>query len=192
MDILPFPEDTIIIVTKVPDNGVVLKLLGETVVENQQLKIDDLENLEAINESGFKGRLSNFKFKTIVPEVKQEPEKYVYLYFKPAEGIPELISKEEDCISNQELNFSDIVDYENKYDNIIFDSIQGNQDEWTINNEPVTIGMVYSAKFIFENLTFKPRTEDIKAEYSILTFSLCKDSEKTVSDNVIIINTVSE
>lgn len=192
MDILPFPDDTKVFITKIPDNGVVLKYLGVPVIEGQEFKITDLDHLEAVNESGFKGRLSNFKYKVDVPDVIEKPEKYVYLYFKPAPGTPTLVSVTEECLSEQELKFSDLVSYEDKYDNIIFDEIQGNQDEWTINDELVSLGMVYPAKFVFENLVFKPRTNLVTTEYSILSFSFLKDKEISLSGNVITIDTIEE
>lgn len=184
---IPVKEKSIKI-TRLPSEEVSLLYERSPVSVGQIINFSDMEKLTATNNTIYTGIISSFSYKAIYDNTESN-EAIVYLNFKSNDLEPDTLNETVISEEGQSIFFKDILSFDGNYETIIFTSLQGLPDEWTIDGSSIMIGTEYNVKSVFENLVFKALLNQPDNNYSILEFSVSRNGEVIKEGQKITIET---
>lgn len=140
------------------------------VVLNQKYKIEEANNFFIENATEFKAvPIDSFEFIAEVDGTVSQNSATCFINFETASGIPDLFELTHDAEMSDTLIFTDYVTYQNTFDRILIDSVQG-KGAWRIEGEKVKEGDVYFYYEIFEKMVFFAEDPGAQDNYSELNF----------------------
>lgn len=184
---IPIKEKSIKI-TRLPSEEVSLLYERSPVVVGQIINFSDMEKLMAVNNTIYTGIISSFSYKAIYDNTESN-EAVVYLNFKSNNLEPDTLNETVISEEGEKILFKDIVSFDKNYETIIFTSLQGLPDEWTIEGSSIMPGIEYNVKDVFEKLEFKPLLDQPIDNYSTLEFSVLRAGEIVKEGQKITIET---
>lgn len=168
-----------------------LKMAGVDVVSGQGYNVAEEGNFTIENLTPFRGEpLDEFRFYAKDSEVVSQNKVVQPIVFKTEAGIPENYNLVRSMALYGTFMFTDEIAYENFFDRIIIDSIEG-KGQWVIDSESVNTGNSIFWYKLHNKLKFLADEDGAQENYSVLRFYFANAAGEVGPLNTVQIDTTS-